>query len=153
MIFATGKRTGLTRKGEITESSTHHEPDPVVNLFDQALPHSLLKVFDGQVPEKGLKIPDAHIAELSDVFSGKANVEGFLFEPGAVAGRAGGIGSILAQKDPVMDLVTFPLHPFEEPFQTDELSLSVEKNLFLVGTKFFKRCLDGIRCLRQASQR
>ncbi len=50
LIFAAGKRAGLTRKGEITQSGVHHESDPVIDLFDQSLPELLLEIFDRQGP-------------------------------------------------------------------------------------------------------
>src|SRR3990172_4488546 len=54
----------------------------------------------------------------------------------------GSIGTILTEEDPVMDLISFPLHPVEETFQTDETPFSVEKNLLLFGLKFIKRFLS-----------
>ena len=89
-----------------------------------------------------LEVGNAHFAELGKCFSGEADMEGFFFEPGVVADRAGGIGSEFAEKDPVVDLVTLSLHPIKEPFETDEFSLSVQEDLLLIRREFFKGFLS-----------
>jgi hypothetical protein len=53
---------------------------------------------------------------LGNVLSSEEDVKGFFFKPCIVASRAGSIGSIFAEKDPVMDFISLPLHPFKEPF-------------------------------------
>ena len=90
-----------------------------------------------------LKVGDAHFAKLGNIFVSDSDIEGLFFEPSIVADRAGSIGPEFAEKDPVVDLVTLSLHPIEEPFQADELSLSIEKNLLLVGREFFEGFLSG----------
>jgi hypothetical protein len=89
-----------------------------------------------------MEIQNGHVAELGNVLSSKEDVKGFLFKSCIAAKWTGGIGSIFAKKDPVMDFISLPLHPFKEPFKTDKLSFPVKQNIFLMGEKFFKRFLD-----------
>ena len=59
-----------------------------------------------------------------------------------MASRAGGISSIFAEKDPIMDFISFPLHPIEEPFQANEFPFPMKKDIFLTGKKLCKRFLS-----------
>lgn len=59
-----------------------------------------------------------------------------------MTGGAGRIGPVFAEKDPVMDLISFPFHPIEEALKTDEFSFSINEDLLLLGKEFFKRFLN-----------
>ena len=116
LIFTTGEGPGLTGEGEVSQSHIDHKSDAIGDLFEETMSHSLLKISDGQVLEEDLKIRDGHIAKLGNVLPCQKNVEGFFFETSIVAGGAGSIGAIFAEKDPVMDFIPLSLHPFEESF-------------------------------------
>ena len=102
-----------------------------------------MKLLDGQGIEERLEIGNGHVADLRDILPGHVNAQGLFLEAGIVAGRAGGIGAVLAEENPVMDLISLPLHPVEETFQTDKLLFPVDQDLLLIRAEIFKRLLNG----------
>jgi hypothetical protein len=142
LIFSTGKSSGLTRECEISQTHIDHKSDPIGDLFKETLAHSLLEIFDRQVLEEDLKFRNVHLAKLSDVLSCQKHIESLFFESRILASRAGGIGSIFTEKDPVMDFISLPLHPIKKPFQANEFPFPVKKDIFLIRKKFRKRFLS-----------
>jgi hypothetical protein len=89
-----------------------------------------------------LKFRNVHLTELSNVFSSQTDVQSLFLKSSIVASRAGGIGSIFTEKDPVMDFISLSLHPIEEPFQANKFPFSIKKDIFLIWKKFHKRFLS-----------
>jgi hypothetical protein len=76
------------------------------------------------------------------MLSGEMHIQCFFFKAGVVADKAGSVGAVFAQEDTIVDFVTFPFHPVEEPFQTNEFSFPMKKNFLLSRAEFFKGFLD-----------
>ena len=121
--LAPGEGSGGPVESEVAEANLAEKVQPIGDLGVNELGRfvdegPLLSKLGGECQKPGVKLADWLAPELRERMAIDLKAEGLWLQAGATAARAGGVGSVAAEKNAHVHLVGAPFHPLEKPLHT-----------------------------------
>ncbi len=100
-------------------------------------------LIEPQLLEEPQAVGDGHSRQFGDVAAANAHIAGLLAQPGAFAGRAGGLAAVAAGQHAVLDLVALLLHVLEEAVDPGHALGTLPEQAALPGIQLAVGAVDG----------